>query len=403
MSIIEIKCKPESFRLVPIDSVTPNPRNNNRHSIEQLLLLEKLIVKHGFREPLTISNQTGFLNCGHARLEVAKKLGMTEVPVMFQDFSSKAEEYQHMTADNEIQRWSELDRQAVYDAMDEIPEIDIELLAIENFELPELAPEPQCDEDEVPENVETRCKPGDIWKLGNHRLMCGDSTSIDAVEKLMDGQKADMVFTDPPYGMRLDTDYSNNWGAKSASGGRLDLKDRKTKNHRPVIGDDKEFDFLTAYAIFEDCPEQFWWGADYYCQQLPKGCGWLVWDKTGGNDSLTNVGFNANFELVWSKQKHKRDLIKHTWKGVAGMKKEDGSRVHPTQKPVGLAEHFIKEWSKTGGNIIDIYGGSGTTLLASEKTARNCFMMELDPKYCDVILTRWENYTGKTAERIDGS
>ena len=238
---------------------------------------------------------------------------------------------------------------------------------------------------------------GDLYILGEHRLLCGDSTDIVAVEKLMNGEKADMVFADPPYGMNLDTDFSDNWGQKSARGGRLDLKDQETKNHRRVIGDGKEFDFLTSYALFEYCGEQFWWGADYYCQQIPKDCGWLVWDKTGGNESLTNVGFNANFELVWSKQKHKRDLIKHTWKGVAGMKKEDGSRVHPTQKPVGLAEHFVKAWSKENANIVDIFGGSGSTLIACEKTNRKCFMMEIDPHYCDVIIDRWCKYTGKKA------
>lgn len=135
--MIEIKCKAENFKLVPIEQIVPNPKNNNRHSIEQINAIAKLIKAHGFREPLTISNRSGFLNCGHARLEAATNLGMKEVPVIYQDFASEAEEYQHMTADNEIARWAELDFQGVYDALKEIPEIDTSLLGIEDFKLPD--------------------------------------------------------------------------------------------------------------------------------------------------------------------------------------------------------------------------------------------------------------------------
>lgn len=134
--MIDIKCKAENFKLIPVEQIVPNPRNNNRHSIEQINAIAKLIKAHGFREPLTISNRSGFLNCGHARLEAAKTLGMSELPVIYQDFASEAEEYQHMTADNEIARWAELDFQGVYDALKEIPEIDTSLLGIEDFKLP---------------------------------------------------------------------------------------------------------------------------------------------------------------------------------------------------------------------------------------------------------------------------
>lgn len=133
--MIEIKCTQDNFKLIPIIEVIPNPRNNNRHSIEQINYLAKLIKAHGFREPLLISNRSGFLIAGHARLECAKNLNMDTVPVIFQDFASEAEEYQHMTADNEIARYAALDYQNVYDTLKEIPEIDTELLGIENFNI----------------------------------------------------------------------------------------------------------------------------------------------------------------------------------------------------------------------------------------------------------------------------
>lgn len=147
--MIEIKCKVENFKLVPVDQIKPNPRNNNRHSIEQFEILKRIIIAHGFREPLTISNQTNFLNCGHLRLEVAKDLNMKEVPVIYQDFASEAEEYQHMTADNEVQRLSELDFQGVYDALKEIPDIDTSLLAIEDFKIESVeTPLPDLDSED---------------------------------------------------------------------------------------------------------------------------------------------------------------------------------------------------------------------------------------------------------------
>jgi len=219
--------------------------------------------------------------------------------------------------------------------------------------------------------------------------MCGDSTSIDAVDRLMDGQKADMVFTDPPYGMNLDTDYSPVKGTSKMS------KTLTAKSHRKVLGDDVDFDPSFLLELFSKTKEIFLWGGDYYCQRLPVGGSWVVWDKTGGHDSLMNAGFASNFELCWSKQKHKRDIARFTWKGVAGRAGE--KTVHPTQKPTKMAEWFFEKWGKCEDLVIDLFGGSGSTLIACEKTNRHCRMMELDPKYCDVIIKRWQEFTGDDA------
>jgi len=251
------------------------------------------------------------------------------------------------------------------------------------------------DEDAVPDvPVEPKTKLGDIYILGNHRLMCGDSTSIDAVDKLMNGKKADVVFTDPPYGMFLNADYSDmNSKFKGSKGGN---------KYDQVIGDNDDFSpelIDTVFACFDYCKEIFLWGADYYAEHLPnKNNGsWVVWDKRG--DESADKMYGSTFELCWSKARHKRMMARVKWAGIFGMEKEhDKKRVHPTQKPVELVAWFFDYFSlKDKKNVVDLYGGSGSTLIASEKVGKNAFLMELDPKYCDVIVKRWEDFTGKKA------
>lgn len=245
-------------------------------------------------------------------------------------------------------------------------------------------------EDDVPDAPEEPItKLGDVWILGSHRLLCGDSTSIDAVDRLMDGQKADMVFTDPPYGMNLDVRNSNNLGGK-------DGWKNKAKNYTAVIGDDEDYDPVFLMDYFKDVKEQFWWGADYYAQRiLGKDAGsWLVWDKRKGVEDM-KLTF-SEFELCWSKTRHLREIVRITWSGILGTEQEfDHKRHHPTQKPIKLSVWFVDKFAKEGGLVADLFGGSGSTLIACEKTKRKCFMMELDEKYTQVILQRWMEFTGK--------
>jgi len=257
---------------------------------------------------------------------------------------------------------------------------------------PIQATEGLTDEDDVPDvPIEPKTKLGDIYILGNHRLMCGDSTSIDAVEKLMDGQLADMVFTDPPYGMALDTDYS-----KLPS-----IKKEGNKKYSKIIGDNNDFSpelINTVFACFDYCKEIFLWGADYYAEHLPNknGGSWVVWDKRCEEKFDKMIG--SGFELCWSKAKHKRMLARINNTLFSG-DSEARNKVHPTQKPIKLILWFFDYFSlKDKKNVVDLYGGSGSTLIASEKVGKNAFVMELDPKYCDVIVKRWEDFTGKKAE-----
>lgn len=273
----------------------------------------------------------------------------------------------------------------------DLPGVDLDL---EDFNV-SGGTEGLTDEDEIPEVVEPKAKRGDIYKLGNHRLMCGDSTSEADVSKLMDGEKADMVFTDPPYGMFLDTDYTS-----------MDSGMGKNKKFKPVTGDNEDFvpDLInTIFASFSYCKEMFLFGADYYAELIPdrNNGSWVIWDKSV-TESM-DKGFGSAWESCWSKAKHKRTFARILWRGLYGKKDDQKTRTHPTQKPVHLAEFFFENWGKQTRSVVDIYGGSGSTLIACEKTNRKCYMMELDPHYIDVIIARWEAFTGETAELISQS
>jgi DNA modification methylase len=235
---------------------------------------------------------------------------------------------------------------------------------------------------EVPQNIHS-VERGDIWQLGEHRLMCGDSTVVADVTRLMDGQKADFIYMDPPYGMNLNTNYARTNCVEGNS-------------YSPVIGDDKDFDPRFFFNLFIEAREHFWWGADYYCQHLPKGGAWVVWDKK--KDDLDD-SIGTGFELCWSKIPHKRMMARFLWSGFTA-KERNELRVHPTQKPIALHEWFFTKWGKENDLVVDLFLGSGSTLIACEKTGRKCFGMELDKHYCSVIIERWQQFTGKKAEKI---
>ena len=236
-------------------------------------------------------------------------------------------------------------------------------------------------------HYETKVKAGEVWQLGEHRLMCGDSTDADAVAKLMNGERADLVFTDPPYGMNLTPNYKSIHKNHQA----------KAVDYKPIIGDQDVFDARFIFDLFPDTKEMFLWGADYFRHTIPFGGGWLVWDKTCGKHE-GRIG--NEFELCWSKQQHKKEIIRIQWAGFVGMEEEDGARVHPTQKPVRLAGWFLSKYSEEGNIVADIFGGSGTTLIACEQMKRKCRMMELDPHYCTVIIARWEQFTKQKAVKL---
>ena len=232
----------------------------------------------------------------------------------------------------------------------------------------------------------------DESEIYSHRLICGDSTDKATVERLMDGKKADMVFTDPPYGMKLDTDYSGMQG-----------NGRKGKKYDKVIGDNEDFSPLLITSIFEnfDCEEIFLWGVDYYFDLIPnfKDGSLIVWDKTLQTNG--DAGYNSEFELLWTKTPHKKEVIHFNWFRYFGLSSQDiNTREHPTQKPLQVITPYIEKYSKENNIIVDVYGGSGSTLIACEQLGRVCYMCEISTHYCDVIIKRWENFTGQKAVKI---
>lgn len=378
-------------------------KNNPRHNDDAVKYVANSIKEFGFKVPIII-DKDNVVVAGHTRLKASKKLGIKTVPCIVADDLTEEQIKAFRLADNKTAELAEWDLSALDVEIGDIFDIDMESFGFEvDTAMSEEVEEDDYDEAIPPEPVTKR---GDLWKLGNHRLICGDSTDVNVIGRLMGGQKADMVFTDPPYGMDLDTDYSGMVN-------RLDFAKEKNfkggKKYEQGRVDDFTPDMVSS-ALAMGAEEVFLWGADYYAELIPnKNSGaWIVWDKrANGNgddaeDNSSDKMYGSCFELCWSKKKHKRDIARVKWAGVFGTEQEfDHKRVHPTQKPVKLVTWFLTRYSKEGQSIADIFGGSGSTLIACEQLNRKCFMCELDEHYCDVIIDRWEQYTGQKAELIE--
>jgi DNA modification methylase len=387
-----------------ISELQPASYNPRKISSDALGRLTKSLSELGNLQPITWNAKTGNIVGGHQRLKCYSALQKEEVEV----WAVWLDEAQEKAANIALNKLSgEFDLPALKDILEEIDtgEIDLDITGFGADELADLMEQtkPEVEEDEIPEvPVDAITKPGDLWILGEHRVLCGDSTSEADVSRLMNGEKADMVFTDPPYGMKLNADYS---GMKSEilKGG---IGGKKYDN---VKGDHNDFTnelISTIFSNFADVKEIFIWGADYFAELLPnKNDGsWIVWDKRANNndnleeDKSSDKMYGSTFELCWSKNKHKREIARVKWAGIFGMPSQDTKgRVHPTQKPIELVNWFIKKWGNELYLIADLYLGSGTTLIAAEQLGRKCYGMEINPNYCDVIVKRWENLTGKKA------
>lgn len=390
---MQIRCA--YAQLKSASDLSPHPKNANKHTDQQIKLLAKLMKFQGWRHPVIVSTLSGHIVAGHARLAAAKLNGWYEVPVDSQDFDNDEQEYAFLVSDNTIAELADTDLSAVNkDAMDLGPDFDLELLGIPDFVIePADKLEPQSDEDEVPEHVEPKAKLGDIYKLGNHRIMCGDSTSIDAVEKLMDGQKADMVFTDPPYGVS----YQSNMRTKSKKFDVLENDDSFLSewiNVLPVVSQGWVFIWTTWKVLKE------WIDITSSFSEMTN---LVVWDKGGGGIGDLKGTFLTDHEIALVFNRGAVITGKRIGSVWSVGKDSSTGYLHPTQKPVDLACMAIENCTKNKDVVLDLFGGSGSTLIACEKTNRKCFMMELDPKYVDVIVARWEKYTGKKAVLLNDS
>lgn len=378
-----------------------NPRDMDEANKSRL---KAHIQKLGMYKPLLVTSD-GVVIGGNMRTKVYLELGFDNVWVSEIEVKKNDNDTYSAYIDGEKQNaeytselsllteyaLSDNDRAGKYDEdklnilLEEV-DIDLSMFSVDlNYPtLLDKVSQEEVIEDEAPEpdeQSEPVSKLGEVYQLGRHRLMCGDSTSIEAVEKLMDGQKADMVFTDPPYGMNLDTEYLKN-----------DIVRGNTYDR--VIGDDKEYDPNHIFSLFPEAKEVFMWGADYYAKHLPQRGSWFVWDKK--MESL-DASIGSGFEICWSMNPHKKEMIRILWSGFTA-KERNEARSHPTQKPIELCAWFISKFSKEGESVADLFGGSGSTLIACEQTNRTCYMMELDPKYTDVIRKRYWKFTHDNSE-----
>jgi len=397
---------------VSIESLIPYVNNARTHSDAQVAQIAASIKEFGFNNPVLIADDNTII-AGHGRVMAARKLGKDTVPAVKLSHLTEAQRKAYILADNKLALNADWDNSLLAIEFANLKELgfDIDLTGFSDDEIAGLTPaevtEGLTDEDQVPEVPDDPItKPGDIWVLGKHRLMCGDSTSIEQTEKLMDGVKADMVFTDPPYNV-----------AYEGRGEKNKLGPIKNDNMS-----DESFEqfcrdiFSTYLAVMKPL------ACIYVCHPDSQTGPKLAFEKTFGEcfkKSSTIIWVKQSAGMGWQDYRAQHEPILYGWKEGNGKHFYCGDRskttvwkigrdaqasyVHPTQKPVALPEEAIKNSSKGEDVVLDLFGGSGSTMIACEKTGRVNRSMELDPKYCDVIVKRWEEFTGKKAELASSS
>ena len=395
------------IKIKKINDLIPYANNARTHNAEQITQIASSIKEFGFNNPILIDKNNGII-AGHGRLEAAKKLGLTEAPTISLEHLTDSQRKAYILADNRIAINSGWDTELLsLELKDLNADFDLEMLGFDSKELAALLNPEQIegltDEDAVPDLPdEPTTKLGDIYKLGNHRLMCGDSTSIDDGEKLMGGLLADLVFTDPPYNVAYSGRGANNLGI--------------IKNDDMSDNDFEQFcrDIFSTYnAIMKPL------ACIYVCHPDSASAPKIAFEKTFAEQfkkSSTIIWMKQSAGMGWQDYRAQHEPILYGWKEGKGSHFNAGDRtktsiwkigrdaqssyVHPTQKPVCLPEEAIMNSSKGSDCVVDLFGGSGSTLIACEKTGRVNRTMELDPKYCDVIIKRWEDFTGKKAELL---
>lgn len=394
-------------------NLIPYVNNHKIHSDEQILRLASAIQEFGFSQPIVV-DKNNIIIAGHGRREAAIKLNLKQVPIVVADHLDEYQVKAMRIADNKASSTEYNNDLLKFDIKTlELKEFNMASLAIRNDELDDLLKDVDVGldkfeflkveaeeqvkkiekenkvydekafvEDVIPEVKEPRAKLGDIFKLGNHRLMCGDSTNKDSILKLTNGDNIEMVYTDPPYGI--------SHSGKGLNGAT------KGNNFGEILGDG---DVSVAINSFRLCLDLFkdkfliFWGANYFPTALIDGYGWIVWDKQREGETFSGA------ELAFVNKGVKVNIFRHQWHGMIKASEHGQARVHPTQKPVALAEWCFDKYGNPK-SVLDLFGGSGSTLIACDKKNIKCYMMEFDPKYVDIIIARWEKYTGLKAELL---
>lgn len=357
IAISKIKLNPNNPRLIKDDKFTKLVQSIK--DFPEMLDIRPIVV-----------NDDMIILGGNMRFKACKEAGLKEVPIIKASGLSEEKQREFLIKDNVS--GGEWDWDMLANEWDDI-ELDKWGLDIPKEFLTEL--EAEEDDFEVPEGgVETDIVLGDLFEIGNHRLLCGDSTDVDMVLKLVNDNKKLSIYTDPPYGI-------NEKGDRSKRGGLTQ------GNNLPDFKDDSIQYAIDAYNITREFNplKEVWWGANYYCHHLPQTNNWLVWDKRVEEKQRDT---QSDCELAWIKDGHSSiRIFRHLWKGMIKASEHGQKRVHPTQKPIELASYCFNEY-EMGNVILDLFGGSGATMVAAHQTKRNCLMMEFEPHYCQVIIDR---------------
>ena len=386
-------------KVVSIDSLIPYAMNSRTHSDKQVDQIAASIKEFGFLNPIIVDGENGII-AGHGRVMAAKKLGMAELPVVEAKHLTKAQKKAYVIADNRLALNAGWDTDVLGAELSELQglDFDIDLLGFDADEIAKLLEPEQVegltDEDDVPELAEEPVtKPNDIWILGNHRLMCGDSTSIEQIETLC-GQSVDIWLTDPPYNVAYEGKTKEALTIKNDS--------MEDEQFRQFLRDS----YVAADSVMKSGAVFYIWHADsegYNFRGAAKDADWqvrqcLIWKKQtmviGRQDYHWQhepclYGWKSGAGHLWASDRKQTTIL--------NFDRPSRSESHPTMKPVNLFEYCLLNNTKGGDIILDSFGGSGTTMIAAEKNGRFARLMELDPKYCDVIVKRWQDFTGKQA------
>ncbi len=387
------------YENVKIEKLIPYRNNARTHSDEQVEKIAKSMREFGFINPVLVDGKFNII-AGHGRVLGAKKLGMKEVPCLFIEDLTEEQKRAYIIADNRLAEDAGWDKEMLKIELEELQNLNFDI-SLTGFEMDDFdfgMDETEVIEDEFDETVpeEPKSKKGEIYKLGKHYLMCGDSTDINDVEKLMNGAKVDLFLTDPPYNV----DYQGGTGLTIQN----DNMDEDTFREFLKVS------FFNANTVMKEGAVFYIWHADSEGYNFRGAChdiGWkvrqcLIWCKNtlvmGRQDYHWKhepclYGWKEGASHLWASDRRQTTVLEFDRPSV--------SKEHPTMKPVGLFDYLIKNNTKKDDVVLDLFAGSGTTVIACEQNGRVAYSMELDPRYVDVIIARWEKLTGEQAERIE--
>ena len=364
--------------------------NNPRLNDNAVDAVAASIKEFGFKVPIVVDSENVIIN-GHTRLKAAHKLGLKQVPCIVADDLTPEQVKAFRLADNKTSELAEWDMDKLGIELGEIPDIDMNAFGFD-IEIDDIEEGTEVKEDEAPEvkDEESKAKLGDIYQLGNHRLMCGDSTKAKDIDRLMDGAKADMVFCDAPYGYKYESNYQD--------------------KYKMLQNDDKILDFIPAIwgTMKDNCPVYEFCGwqslkqwLEYFENTSLDLKNVIIWKKNNWSMGDLKGAYAGQYEVILYLNKGRVELNGSRDTDIWEFDREP-PKIHPTMKPIELIAYALKKSSKKDDVVLDCFGGSGSTLIACEQLNRKCYMMELDTHYVDVIIERWENFTGQKAKLLKG-